>query len=71
MNHERLVLTLCAGDVIYFKFTHYSLYLKQLEEESIINEDLNYSCFVSRWFLPFRSAASGLEKPLLAGYSIV
>ena len=71
MNHQRLVLTVSLVYVIYFKFTHYSLYLEQFEEDWLISENLNYSCLVARWFLSFRSVASGLEKPLLVGYSIV
>ena len=71
MNHQRLVLTVSLVYVIYFKFTHYSLYLEQLEEDWLISENLNYRFFVARWFLSFRSIASGLEKPLLVGYSIV
>ena len=73
MNHQRLVLTLC--DSICDLFQIYTLFLIPRTAWGRLTYHwglyLNYSCFVARWFLSFRGAASDLEKPLLAGYSIV
>ena len=73
MNHQRLVLTICHGICDLFQI--HTLFLISWTAWGRMTYQwglyLNYSCFVARWFLSFRSAVSGLEKPLLTGYSIV
>ena len=73
MNHQRLVLTICDGICDLFQI--HTLFLIPRTAWGRMTYQwglyLNYSCFVARGFLSFRSAVSGLEKPLLTGHSIV